>query len=216
MDSVLSLTLSLISGLAWTATYILIIRRNSLEKTYGMPLVALGLNISWELIFSFIVRPAQMDDAAWVWIGINATWLLFDIVILIQTVRYGIKESWSSKQFFYVSLAAALVFSFLGQLALTFQFQDWEGRWTAFPNTLVMSILFIMMLDKRGIRGQSIYIALTKLIGTLAVGISYLLSDPTSPLQWYTTLAILFFDGLYTIALYKKIRAASINPWKHL
>jgi len=42
------------SGVLWTVTYLLIIRRGFLDHTYGMPLVALCANLSWEFIFSFV------------------------------------------------------------------------------------------------------------------------------------------------------------------
>ena len=217
MDSLFTLLLTLLSGLAWTAVYILIIRRNSLEKTYGMPLVALGLNVTWELIFAFIIRPAKMDDTAWLWLGINAIWFLLDVAILVQTIKYGIKEDWPSRQFFYGTATAVVMFGLMGQLAVTFQFQDWEGRWTAFPGSLIMSILFVVMLYKRGVGGQSIYIALFRLIGTFTAGIGYLITDhPASPLQWYLTISILLFDVFYTAMLYRKLRALSINPWTRL
>ena len=46
--------LMIIGGIFWSLTYILIIRRGFIEKTYGMPLIALCANISWEAIFSFL------------------------------------------------------------------------------------------------------------------------------------------------------------------
>lgn len=47
-------TLMLGSGAFWTLTYVLMIRRGFVDRTYGMPLVALGANVSWEFIFSFL------------------------------------------------------------------------------------------------------------------------------------------------------------------
>jgi hypothetical protein len=207
---------ALLSALGWTLTYVLVIRRNYLEKTYGIPLVALSVNLAWELIFSVVLRPATLDEDAWLWITINLLWLLLDIVILVQTIKYGVRENWPSRAFFYSSLALALIFGTLGVLAVTFQFQDWEGRWTSFGSNLMMSILFVNMLYQRGIRGQSIYIGVCKLIGTLAIGLGYLLVDPTSALQWYLTMSILFFDALYIVLLFQKIRVAHMNPWTRL
>jgi hypothetical protein len=216
MDSTWALICALFSALGWTLTYALVIRRNYLEKTYGIPLVALSINVAWELIFSLLLRPATLNEDAWLWITINMLWLLLDIVILVQTIKYGVRENWPSKAFFYSILTMALIFGALGVLAVTFQFQDWEGRWTSFASNLLMSVLFVNMLNQRGIRGQSIYIGFCKLIGTLAIGLGYLIADPTSPLQWYLTLSILFFDALYIVLLFQKIRAAQMNPWTRL
>jgi len=213
MDLFLTLIAAILPALCWTAVYILVIRRNYLEKTYGIPLVALGINLALELLFAFVFHPATMDEQAWLWVGINVAWFVLDVVILMQTIKYGPQEDWPSRQFFYAALAAALIFGLAGILAMTFQFHDLEGRWASFVDNLMMSVLFLSMLYQRGIRGQSIYIGLFKLVGTLAVGAGYLATDPASPLQWYLSASILFFDVLYLVLLYRKIRVAALNPW---
>jgi hypothetical protein len=213
MESSLIFLSAIVSMLGWAMAYGLVIRRNYVDKTYGIPLVALGVNLAWEFTFSFLVRPPNPDSLNWLWTGINVIWLGLDCVILIQMIKYGLRESWPSPAYFYGALVGAVVFGVAGVLAITVQFRDWEGRWASFADNLMMSILFIQMLYQRGIRGQSIYIALGKLIGTLAVGGGYLLSDPGMPLQWYLTLTSLFFDALYLTLLYRQIRAAELNPW---
>lgn len=208
--------LSVLSGLGWAAAYILIIRRGFREKTYGMPLAALGTNLALELVFAFWIHPPEPDEWAWLWTGINIVWLALDVVILAQVLKYGPRENWPSRQFFYGAVAAALFFGLAGVLAMTYQLHDWEGQYASFADNLMMSVLFINMLYQRGIRGQSVYIALCKLVGTLAVGIMYLANDPTAPLQWYLSLSALFFDGLYIVLLYRQIRSAGLNPWTRL
>jgi len=51
------LVLKLGSGLFWTLTYLIIIRRGFIDKSYGMPLAALSANISWEAIFLLYETP---------------------------------------------------------------------------------------------------------------------------------------------------------------
>ncbi len=51
----LSNAMAIASGVFWTLTYLLIIRRGFQDKTYGMPFFALCANISWEFIFSFVL-----------------------------------------------------------------------------------------------------------------------------------------------------------------
>jgi hypothetical protein len=216
MNMLVAYILPVLTAFCWTMVYVLVIRRDYLEKTYGIPLLVLGINVAWELTFSIVVRPPIMDEQAWLWIAINIIWLVLEGVILIQAVIYGPRENWPSRSFFYAALTAALVFGFAGILAITFELQDWEGRWSSFMDNLIISVLFIQMLYQRGIRGQSLYIGLSKLVGTLAIGIGYLATYPASPLQWYLTLSILFFDTLYVVLLYSHIRVAGINPWKRL
>ena len=201
------------TALSWAIVYILMIRRGYLEKTYGMPLVVLAINVSWEFIYAFVLHPAQMDVEAWLWVGVNAIWLVLEMIILIQAILYGPRENWPSKSFFYGAVTASLFFGFTGILAVAFQLHDWDGRWTSFIDNLIISILFINMLYQRGIRGQSIYIGFFKLLGTFNIGVSYLSTDLGSPLQWYLTFSILFFDVVYIVLLYRKIRAAAENPW---
>lgn len=46
--------LAIFSGIFWTISYLLIVQRSIQERSVGMPLVALCINISWEFIFSFV------------------------------------------------------------------------------------------------------------------------------------------------------------------
>ncbi|MBR1852591.1 MAG: hypothetical protein IJ794_05520 [Lachnospiraceae bacterium] len=52
--------LLLLSGIAWSIVYIGCIRQGFRDKTYAMPLFALGLNIAWETIYTIhdLFRPS--------------------------------------------------------------------------------------------------------------------------------------------------------------
>lgn len=45
--------LIIISGICWSAVYVDSIRTGFKQKTYCMPLFALGLNIAWEGIYAY-------------------------------------------------------------------------------------------------------------------------------------------------------------------
>lgn len=74
--------LSIASGACWTVAYFLIIRRGLLDRTYGIPVVAVCVNISWEFIFAFIV-PHESPQRY-----INIGWFLLDVFILGQVLLF--------------------------------------------------------------------------------------------------------------------------------
>src|SRR6266567_8111191 len=104
------------SGIFWTATYILIIRRSFLDRTYGMPLVALCANISWECIFSFLFPPHLIQHI------IDLVWFSLDVVLFFQLLRYGPHEFADlSKRVFFTLCGLALATCFCIILFLTIQ-----------------------------------------------------------------------------------------------
>jgi ABC-type multidrug transport system permease subunit len=133
--------LALGSGIFWSITYILIIWRGFQDKTCGMLVGALCLNISWEFIFSFILphRPIQRI--------IDISWFLLDTVILAQFLKYGFDQfPYLSKLSFYMVFAVTLITSFCTVLFASIEFHDLQGVYAAFGQNLLMSILLITML----------------------------------------------------------------------
>jgi len=51
--------LTALSGIAWTIVYIDSIRVGFMQRTYAMPIAALGLNIAWEWTYAIrdLLRP---------------------------------------------------------------------------------------------------------------------------------------------------------------
>jgi hypothetical protein len=192
--------LMLSSGAFWTFTYILMIRRGFLDTTYGMPLVALCANISWEFIFSFLYPHGPVQRP------VNIVWFSVDLVILFQIVRYGPREFDDlSKRAFYAMFGLALVTSFCTVLSVTYEFDDWDGAYSAFGQNLLMSVLFLAMLRARqSPRGQSVFIALSKMFGTGLASVAFYLYSPLSEgsvLLPFLYVTILAFDLLYVLAM---------------
>ena len=188
------------SGVLWTLAYLLIIRRGFLDRTYGMPLVALCANLSWEFIFSF-VHPHDLPQRA-----VNVVWFSFDLVILLQLLLYGPREFADlPRRAFYAVLALALAASFGAVLAVTLEFDDFDGAYSAFGQNLMMSVLFIAMLRSRGsLRGQSVGIALLKLGGTALASFAFYFHNPDyagSVLLPFIYITTLIFDGVYAGAV---------------
>lgn len=202
----------MIGGLFWSATYILIIRRGFKDKTFGMPMAALCANISWEMIFAFF----SPHDAPQLYV--NYIWFSLDAVIVIQFLKYGKKEfpnilRW---QFFAVfALGIAIAIPMI--LAVNYQLEDNVGAYAAFGQNLMMSVLFVtMLINRKGIGGQSFYIALFKMIGTGLSSMAFYLYRPVaqdSILLQFLFIAIFVFDLIYTVGIYRKCKNNE-NPLK--
>lgn len=203
----------IIGGLFWSLTYILIIRRGLKDRTYGMPLAALCINISWEAVFSFI-HP-QLGHQLY----INYIWFALDVLIVLQFLKFGKSEfpALSNKQF-YTLFLLALVTGFGMVLSITHEFNDWQGVYSAFVDDFMMSILFIVMLFQRNdLRGQSIYIAIFKTLGTGLFSLAYYLYEPIaqgSILLPFLFISIFVYDLIYTGMIYQKYRELGIPLWK--
>jgi len=189
-------------GVFWILTYIFIISKGFKDKTYGMPLIALCANISWEFIFSFIFphMPPQLF--------INYLWFGLDSIIVIQFLKYGKKEFLylSSKRLYSIFLVLlGAEFSIILVNGITIG--EYKGVYSAFGQNLVMSILFIIMLFKRNsLRGQSIYIAIFKMLGTALTSLHYYMYEPitqSSLILPSLFVSIFIFDIVYIYLVFR-------------
>jgi hypothetical protein len=140
----------------------------------------------------------------------------FDLVIVFQTLRFG-RVAFEPAWLFYPAFILGLLVSFGLILAITVEFNDWDGKYAAFGQNLMMSVLFVAMLLKRqNVKGRSMYIALAKMIGTLLPSILFFLRYPNSPLLNFLYVSIFVFDLIYTLLLYAKHRELGINPWRRV
>ncbi|QHL86491.1 hypothetical protein GU926_03150 [Nibribacter ruber] len=211
LDTGLSHFLMIGSGIFWTITYLLILRRGYLDKTYGMPMAALCANLAWEFIFSF-VHPHPLPQ-----LYIDYLWLVFDVGILVQYLRYGKKEfpAHLSGNLFYPTFGFSLVFAALLIAAISREFNEYIGIYAAFGQNLMMSILFVRMYLKRNnVQGQSLYIAGSKLVGTVFPSVLFYLYFPKSYLLLLLYAGILIFDALYFYLLYAHVKREGQNPWR--
>ena len=166
---ILNTILIVISGICWSAVYVDSIRTGFKQKTYCMPLFALGLNIAWEGIYSFtdlFVRHSYGAQAF-----ANAAWFLLDIFLVVTYIKYGKEEckSQSEKKWFIPWTAFALVCCFVLQLLFMYEYGDVEGeKYSAFLQNIIMSICYLYMLNSRkSLKGQTMTIAVCKCVGTL-------------------------------------------------
>lgn len=194
------------AGLLWTLAYVLIIIRARRDRVYGMPIVALSANLAWEFWYTFIELPPHPDPtkhtAQFV---VNFVWFVFDLAILWQTLRYGPRQfAWLGQAGFYAMFALALSITGASVILLNKEFHDVFGVRASFVQNLMMSGLFLGMLNaRRSTAGQSVGIALSKLGGTFLAALGVLLYPPApiyrhSVLLPFLYVAILVLDLLYT------------------
>ena len=191
----IKLLLIIISGICWTIVYIDGIRIGFRDKSYSIPFYALALNFAWEALYTYHGFRINGVDVQNIF---NAAWLTFDLGILYTYFRFGRKYfggrlfnppayAGGSDKPGPPAIAGGSDFAFIGwsvlgiitafaiQYAVIREFGVAKGAaYSAFPQNLLMSILFIAMLARRGNReGQSLLIAVSKWIGTLAPTILY-------------------------------------------
>jgi hypothetical protein len=164
----LKLFLTILSGLCWTIVYLDGIRLGIKDRSYAIPFYALALNITWELLQTFYGFQTTITAQT----IINAVWFVFDLGILYTYFKYGRKyfpAALPAYGFFTWSILG-LITAFWVEFAFVKEFGVAVGAgYSAFLQNLLMSVLFIAMLIKRGSReGQSLTIAISKWIGTLA------------------------------------------------
>jgi len=201
------------SGIFWSLTYILIIWRGFKDRSYGMPMVALCANISWEFIFAFVYPPNPPQ------LYINIAWFCLDLVIVFQFLYFAprVFDSLLPKGWLYPTAALSLVIAFSLVLGITQQFENWNGAYAAFGQNLMMSILFVVMLCRRDtLNGQSLYIGIFKMIGTLLPSILFYARDSSSLLMNSLYISIFIFDALYVVILYVKYKELGLQPWRRV
>ena len=196
----------LAGGIFWILAYLIIISKGFKDRSYGMPLIALCANISWEFIFSFVLpsSPPQLF--------INYLWFGLDVIIVFQFFKYHKNE--------FSALSSGKIYAAFGMLTITafsvilsgaVFLGDLKGVYAAFGQNLLMSVLFIAMFFKRGntLRGQSIFIAAFKLLGTGLTSIHFYLFEPVSQSSIvlpFLFISIFFFDLLYAILILKQYK----------
>lgn len=190
------LFLALVSGVAWTIVYLEAIRVGFRDRTYAMPVLALGLNFAWETIYA--VHHARHGISAQ---GIiNVAWALADAAIVYTYFRFGRREqpAFVTPPMFVAWGVLVFATSYVVQVLFIVQFgYSAAARYSAFLQNALMSGLFIAMFAARGgVRGQSLVIAVAKWLGTLAPTIVFGVIE-ASPLVLGLGIICSIFDLIY-------------------
>lgn len=178
----LALSLIAVGGVVWLVAYVAAIRVGARDRAPAIPIVAVCLNITWEVVHSIVYPPPREIDLV-----TNLAWGALDLVILLQIFRFGASRQTipELRRYFPAVLVATLIFALLGQV--TFHrhvtansiFPDESGAIPAFIINLVMSVLFVAMyFGRRDGAGISRTVGWAKFLGTglYAVGNSMILA----------------------------------------
>ncbi len=221
------------SGVFWTLTYLLVIARGARDRTCGMPLTALCANLAWELVFTGVtVSNGALD----VRLALLVPCTALDYVILVQAFRYGRRDVDHPlvRRYFKYGLGGLLLFATAVLFTFVWQVEDAIGWYAAFGQNLMMSALFVsLLLRRRDLRGQSVYIGLAKLLGTLFAFLFALFwSPPTLQEHWasmlpdayhpVSPLIVVLYSGtfvldvIYVALLLRTSRDLGLDPWRWL
>ncbi|QOV18183.1 hypothetical protein INP51_09010 [Blautia liquoris] len=206
--------LFVLSGVCWTLVYISLIYRGFKDKTYGMPLFALGLNIAWEVLYSIdgiFIHKANMPPVQNV---ANVVWAFFDILIVITFFRYGKKYFPEIGKKYFLPFGTLAIFTCVAlQLAFYLHFDSGveASQYSAFAQNAAMSIMFLYMLfQRKGTEGQSFTVAIAKCLGTLAPTILGGFIESTNMYIMLTGMVCLVFDIFYIIGLFQKNKTSKV------
>lgn len=202
-----------IFDLLWIATFVLIIRRGFKDNTFGMPVIAAVVNLVWDAIVS-VVYPAPVPQ-----VYFEVLFAAFDIVILYQVLkhwRFEFPNVTPSTFFAFIGLAFITAIALI--LGVRFEFRDFSSVYSGYAGNLMGSILFVgMAIGRSDLRGQSLYIALTKWLGTGAASLGSVIFQLPN-LQGDVLVPMLcagmfVFDLSYVVIVYGKSKALGVNPW---
>jgi hypothetical protein len=203
----------------WIAAYILIIRQCFTDKSYGLPMVAICMNLAWEFLASWVIpNPVPL------WHLFDRVWFFVDLVIVYQMCRWGrqFQTIPEVRDNFYSIILGTTVLAGAGLYGFYLQYHDLLGLMGAFIVNLVMSVTFLFFYFARrnqDRRGLSVSAAWCKMLGTLGTAIEcHYVIGMTQPwlggLSFLTflCLSIFLFDCLYIYGVMRAARATVQEP----
>jgi hypothetical protein len=199
-------------SIVWAGVYVLILRRGRLDRTSGVPLAAVAAALGWEITFG-VVRPTLVIPRI-----VVPAWLALDAGVFYQYLRHAAGEHGArtpaARAALYTGIGAVVGGAFGLQYTFARDWGDVDGSYSAYVVNVVMSLSIIaMLLRRRDVRGQSMYIALAKLVGS-ALGFphAYVLHPALVSLRALMGVTFLS-DVVYAVLLWKQCRAQQIRPW---
>lgn len=226
-------------ALFWLGAYILIVRRGFIEKTYGMPIVAMLGNWPWEWIFGLNLAsacPLVWDTCPHRLLQVaNFASMFLDAFIVYTIFRFG-REKMSNpfiRKYYYPILIFGLIASFAMQYTFitevgfpnvhrltvatgipTFLGGDEGGSYSGYILSFIMGVLFINMFTERNsLEGQSFIIAVCMMLGNAAAYPFLAILNELTPFLNVLVALALFVNFVYVVMTYRKSLELGINPW---
>lgn len=208
--------------LLWSLAYLLIIAKCFAERTYGVPLPAICLNLTWEFYFAVVAPPAYAGGPWGAGLGgwLVKVWFLLDLIIFGQLLAWGRNQQHDPvlRRYFYVVIAGLLILAYFGQTTFMVYNFDPDGTQIGWIINLIMSIFFIGLFFQRPrSEGLSFTAAWAKLLGSGAMGIVLVglhgkragFEEALAPTGYYDferflVAAVAFFDLLYVALLWRR------------
>ena len=168
------LNLTVLGDLLWAIAYVLIIIQCFRQRSYGLPLVAIAMNFTWELQYSLLVPPRcdngvgrrrqGRDDPR---LGAPRSG---DRLAIVRVRQKRTNHSRNPRRHFHAIVVLALVLAFIGNFTFDrFHHAD-AAPISGVMINFVMSLLFIFLLFQRpGLRGISWSAALFRVAGNTVI-----------------------------------------------
>jgi hypothetical protein len=204
----------------WTIAYVLLIKQAHQQRVNTLPMLAICLNFTWEVMAVFV-----LPNPSKAWTVLEWSWVVIDLGLLALLWRDGRQSLRVSalRPYFHLLLPVVLVLCFVGQLTFVLTFGDLLGFIDAFIINLVMSALFISMFFDRQDSGVGLNYgaAWLKMIGTACTSIQcaallpVIRPDvPSWGFLYFLYLLIFALDVVYVVLLHNARRSALSNVTK--
>ncbi|MEU9339925.1 hypothetical protein AB0D74_01695 [Streptomyces sp. NPDC048278] len=195
--------------LGWIVTYLLAIRQASQDRRVGIAAYLVAVNFAWEFSLTFLLEqtPTQRQ--------INVLWLVFDVVLLYQALKYGPRDyPGLPARVVRWALAGVLVWASLIVVVGANEFNDRDGMYTGMIIQVPLSASFILLLKRRGSSaGQSMYIAVAKTVGSLFAGLTAVVVHPSHHLLQVLVATYVPLDLAYVVLLSRTMRREGRPLW---
>lgn len=209
------------AAIGWLFAYFDLVRLGFKQKTYGMPMTALALNLVWEFVYAYMYWTHDgMFYGGYFMAIVNTCWAIVDVVILITHIKYGKEDfvRFAKEQWFHPYLILNLVMAVVLQITWLQAYGVAANGCTAIIQNIPMSMLFIFLLCiRKSTKGQSMAIAIGKMVGTMGATAAIAWFDSLrDPLNVAGGIICFVFDMIYCVMLYKQFQAEGKNPWHPL